>query len=118
MLNYEEFQSYVEESILDFLPEQYENAIVSINTITKNNGKERKVSGNEVGGTCSCSNYRNIFASFLCSGHQGENGLLLSLFDPYRCLGNSSVGCGQLYESRDYRLSADPLQYISPYEAV
>lgn len=40
MLNYEEFQSYVEESILDFLPEQYENAIVSINTVTKNNGKE------------------------------------------------------------------------------
>ena len=40
MLNYEEFQSYVEESILDFLPEKYENAIVSINTVTKNNGRE------------------------------------------------------------------------------
>lgn len=37
MLNYEEFQSYVEESILDFLPERYENATVSINTVTKNN---------------------------------------------------------------------------------
>ncbi len=40
MLSYEEFQSYVEESILDFLPEEYENADVSINTVTKNNGKE------------------------------------------------------------------------------
>ena len=40
MLNYGEFQSYVEESILDFLPERYENATVSINTVTKNNGRE------------------------------------------------------------------------------
>lgn len=40
MLNFTEFQEYVEMNVLDFMPEQYKNASVRLNTVTKNNGME------------------------------------------------------------------------------
>ena len=37
MMNYEEFRDYTKDNILDYLPERYENAKVTINTVVKNN---------------------------------------------------------------------------------
>lgn len=37
MMNFEEFKEYVKDNILDYLPKQYEDAQVTINSVVKNN---------------------------------------------------------------------------------
>lgn len=37
-MNFKEFTDYVEDNILDFMPQSYADAVVSIQEVTKNNG--------------------------------------------------------------------------------
>ena len=38
MLNFQEFQEYVEMNLKEVLSEEYQDAVVSLNEVTKNNG--------------------------------------------------------------------------------
>ena len=37
-MNYQEFQEYIKGEIKDYLPKEYQDARVTIDTVTKNNG--------------------------------------------------------------------------------
>ena len=39
MLNFEEFQEYVQMNLNEVLSDEYKNAVVSVNEVSKNNGK-------------------------------------------------------------------------------